>query len=87
MLTVAFLDAGILSCSYSSIFLLICFYYYPTKNIQIFKKNKNQDLIHLSIYDDASVEAVHDHGLLNCTNMFFKFPAKDFLRFITFFSS
>lgn len=86
MLTVVFLEAEIF-------FLLIFIYYFYQYafiisrikydwSIKIFLKN--QDLIHLSIRDDVSEEAVCDHGLLSCANMLFKFPAKDFLRFISF---
>ena len=85
MLTVVLLDPGILSCSYSLFKKSICLYYYQNKIWLKYKHLlKNQDLIHLSFCDDICEKAVHDHGLLSCANILFKFPVKDFLRFISF---
>lgn len=85
MLTVVLLDPGILSCSYSLFFLSMCIYYYQNKIWLKYKHLfKNQNLIHLSFCDDVCEEAVHDHGLLSCANILFKFPVKDCLRFISF---
>lgn len=85
LLTVVLLDPGILSRSYSLIYLSICIYYYQNKIWLKYKHLfKNQNLNHLSFCDDVCEEAVRDHGLLSCANILFKFPVKDFLRFISF---